>query len=192
MPAVIAGKAKSIKLKTLKGLDTRPTAVRVKEAIFSSLDSYYLFDWSALMVLDLFAGSGQMAIEALSRGAARAVICDASPQARSVIFDNLTRTRLETSAQVHTVKAARLLARLASQEQRFDLVFIDPPYDRAREMWTELEPLLPPVLNPGAVLVLEQAAGQAFEPNVTELKQFRRCQYGTTVILFLEYSIMGV
>ena len=93
---VVAGTARSIPLKSRDGLDTRPTADRVKEAIFNILQ----FDVPGAEVLDLFGGSGQLAIEALSRGASHAVIVDRSPEALAVIRENLERTKLADRAEV--------------------------------------------------------------------------------------------
>jgi 16S rRNA (guanine(966)-N(2))-methyltransferase RsmD len=122
-----AGTARSIPLKSREGIDTRPTADRVKEAVFNILQ----FDVPGARVLDLFGGSGQLAIEALSRGAESAVIVDNSPEALSVIRENLERTRLKEHAQ--TVRAD-YLEYLDRCRDSFRLIFLDPPY---REIFLE-------------------------------------------------------
>ena len=118
---VITGTAKGRPLETPDGLDTRPTAARVKEGIFSAIG----FDIEGRRVLDLFAGSGQLGIEALSRGAAHCVFIDRNRRAVGVVERNLTATGLADHA---TVLCGDSLAILNSQTQPFDLVFVDPPY----------------------------------------------------------------
>lgn len=118
---VIAGTAKSIPLKTLEGSATRPTTDRVKESVFSALQ----FDLEGASVLDLFAGSGQLGIEALSRGADNAVFIDASPSAVKIVKENLKKTRLETQA---SVLCCDFLSYLKKCTQQFSIIFLDPPY----------------------------------------------------------------
>ena len=118
---VITGSAKGARLRTLEGNDVRPTAERVKEAVFSIIQ----FDIEGRRVLDLFGGCGQMGIEALSRGAESAVFVDSSQESVKVISDNLKTARLSDKASVIR-KDFRLF--LASCSDTFDIAFIDPPY----------------------------------------------------------------
>ena len=118
---VITGKARGVQLKTPEGMDTRPTADRVKEAMFSSIQ----FDIPGAKVLDLFGGTGQLGIEALSRGAAQAVFVDAGSTACRLIKENLKRTRLEAQG---TVICCDYLDYLKRCKDRFDIIFLDPPY----------------------------------------------------------------
>ena len=119
---VITGSAKGRRLKTLPGLDVRPTIEGVKEAIFSIVQ----FDVEDAVVLDMFAGSGQLGIEALSRGARKAVFVDNSPESIKIIKDNLKHTRLEKNAVV--VNSANN-AFLRSTRDTFDIAILDPPYN---------------------------------------------------------------
>ncbi len=119
---VITGTAKGIHLKTLEGLDVRPTTDRVKEGMFSSIQ----FDISGSTVLDLFAGSGQLGIEALSRGAKQAVFVDHSPQAIRVIRENLKKTGLQGRAQVYQKESEHFFT--LCPDACFDFIFLDPPY----------------------------------------------------------------
>lgn len=119
MMRIITGRARGVRLATLEGAATRPTAERAKEAIFSVLQ----FDLAGKRVLDLFAGSGQMGLEALSRGAASAVLVDSAAAAIRVIEENVRRTKLPA-----TVAQTDALRYLGSAAQPFDLVFLDPPY----------------------------------------------------------------
>ena len=125
---VITGTARGTKLKTLEGLSTRPTSDRVKEAIFNIIQ----FDLEGRRVLDLFAGSGQLAIEALSRGASHGVLVDQNPAAVKVIRENLKKTRLEAQA---TVVQSDYLSYLSTTRERFDIILLDPPY---RENFLEM------------------------------------------------------
>ena len=119
---IITGRAKGIKLDTLDGLDTRPTSERSKEAIFSMLQ----FEIEGRVVLDLFAGSGQMGLEALSRGAKSAYLVDSGKRAFEIIKKNVSKTRLE-GAMVLCEDSLSFI-RKQGGEQKFDMVFLDPPY----------------------------------------------------------------
>ena len=119
---IITGSARGVSLFTLPGEATRPTAERTKEAVFSMIQ----FDIEGRKVLDLFAGSGQLALEALSRGAAEAVLCDNSREAINIIKKNAEKTRLSAKCKIISSDAKTLVERLG--EERFDIVFLDPPY----------------------------------------------------------------
>ena len=123
---VIAGSARSLKLKTLEGLDTRPTTDRIKETLFNIIGPT-IYD---SIFLDLFSGSGGIGIEALSRGAKEAVFVENNPKAMRCIKDNLRFTRLESATMTADVMNA--LYRLEG-EKIFDIIFMDPPYDRGLE-----------------------------------------------------------
>ncbi len=118
---VITGTAKGCRLETLTGLDTRPTVERVKEGIFSAIS----FEIEGRRVLDLFAGSGQMGIEALSRGAVSCVFVDQNREAVQIVRRNLTAARVADRATVLNQDA---LSYVRQGRERFDLVFLDPPY----------------------------------------------------------------
>ena len=123
---VLTGTARGRKLKSLEGLETRPTADRVKEGIFNIIQ----FDLEGRRVLDLFAGTGQMGIEALSRGASGAVFVEQRRDAATLVRDNLKTTELSDRGRVVCGDA---LAYLASAKEKFDIIFIDPPY--AARLW---------------------------------------------------------
>ena len=122
MMRIITGRAKGIKLDTLDGSATRPTAERVKEALFSALQ----FDIEGRDVLDLFAGSGQLSLEAVSRGAAHAVMIDKSRDAVRIIKQNMAKTKLADACEVYNCEAKEYI--LKNRGKKFDIVFIDPPY----------------------------------------------------------------
>jgi 16S rRNA (guanine966-N2)-methyltransferase len=144
---VVAGELGGRKLVAPPGDATRPTADRVREALFSILG-----DVSGLRVLDLYAGSGALGIEALSRGAALAVFVDSSPAAVTAIRRNLTELGLE--APVQRRDALAYLATAAGGDP-YDLVFADPPYDSALRVGPDLAERLPPILSEDAVIVTE-------------------------------------
>lgn len=121
---VISGTARGKKLVSLEGLETRPTLDRVKEALFNVLQ----FDIQNANILDLFSGSGALAIEALSRGANNAVLCDSSNKAVKVINKNLEDTRVKDRAQVINKDYLETLNKLKKESKKFDLIFLDPPY----------------------------------------------------------------
>lgn len=125
---VIAGSAKRIQLKTIEGLDTRPTTDRIKETLFNMI-SEYLADAA---FLDLFSGSGGIGIEALSRGAASAVFVERSKKAIACIRDNLRATRLAECAEVYETDVITALKRMEHQK-KFDYIFMDPPYNQLLE-----------------------------------------------------------
>lgn len=133
---VIAGTARRLLLNTLPGEETRPTADRIKETLFNILQSYI----PGASFLDLFGGSGGIAIEALSRGAVRATIVEKNPKAVKTIQENLAHTQLQDRAQVIGSDAMAAIRRLSASEQAsYDLIFLDPPYgegleDRALEL----------------------------------------------------------
>ena len=123
---VIAGIAKGHKLKTVKGMTTRPTSDRVKESLFNII-AQYIADRN---VLDLFAGTGSLGIEALSRGAATAVFTDKSRDCCDIIRDNLIHTKLHEKGTVFNESFMENLARMYGEGRRFDIVLLDPPYNK--------------------------------------------------------------
>ncbi|MBE6589293.1 MAG: 16S rRNA (guanine(966)-N(2))-methyltransferase RsmD [Ruminococcaceae bacterium] len=153
MMRIITGSARGTRLATLEGETTRPTAERAKEAVFSMLQSV-----QDLRVLDLFGGSGQLALEALSRGAAHAVLCDRSKEAVRVIRMNAEKTHLSEKCDVRALDWQLLLPMLLHEGKRFDLVFLDPPYALGT-LPAVLEQLASlSLLNTGARIVCESAA----------------------------------
>ncbi len=120
---IITGTARGTRLETLAGEATRPTQERIKEAVFSMIQ----FDLEGRRVLDLFAGSGQMGLEALSRGAGTALLCDSGIDAVDIIKRNAQKTKLWNRCRVLRSDAQALIRSLARREQ-FDIIFVDPPY----------------------------------------------------------------
>lgn len=125
---VIAGSAKRLQLKTLEGMDTRPTTDRIKETLFNMI-SAYMYD---SVFLDLFSGSGGIGIEALSRGAREAVFVEQNPKAMACIKENLKYTKLDKKAMTLTKDVLTALYQLEGEET-FDFIFMDPPYNQELE-----------------------------------------------------------
>lgn len=125
---VIAGSAKRLQLKTVEGMETRPTTDRIKETLFNMI-SAYLADSN---FLDLFSGSGAIGIEALSRGAACAVFVEQSKKAMECIKENLKYTKLDDRAEVYETDVINALSRLEGKKT-FDYIFMDPPYNQFHE-----------------------------------------------------------
>jgi 16S rRNA (guanine(966)-N(2))-methyltransferase RsmD len=169
---VIAGQYGGRELVAPRGQNTRPTSDRVREALFSILG-----DITGARVLDLFAGSGALAIEALSRGAAQATLVDSSAAAVTAIRRNLER--LGAEATVHRAGALAYLQRARGSTPQYDLVFLDPPYRQAGALSERLSAALVPVLAPQARVVAES---DRRDPLQLDLELLDERRYGDTVI----------
>ncbi len=167
---IVAGSRKGARIFAPRGADTRPTADRVREAAFNLIGPV-----EDMAVIDLFAGSGAMGIEALSRGALRAVFVESDRTASKAIERNLEKLRL-TGAAVVRMDAMTALAAEAAAGRRYDLVLVDPPYEMFSSVQTGLARYLPAVLEPGALVVVETAAPE--EPELPLPKRTSR-RYGS-------------
>ena len=172
---VIAGTARGVQLKTPNGMHTRPTIDRVKEALFSIIH----FDIPGAAVLDLFAGTGQLGIEALSRGAKHCVFIDNTESACSLIRENLEKTRLERSATVHRCDYTAYLRKTA---EKFNIVILDPPYaevflENALKMITEID-----ILQSGGIIVTERPAGKALDVDIQGFVRSKDYKYGSVLL----------
>ncbi len=122
---IISGVARGTKLITLEGIETRPTLDRIKESLFSIIQNKI----PKAVVLDLFAGSGALGIECLSRGALFCTFCDSSNKAIKVIKQNIEKTRMSEKALVIQADYATCLKKISNQKNSFDIIFLDPPYE---------------------------------------------------------------
>jgi 16S rRNA (guanine(966)-N(2))-methyltransferase RsmD len=170
---VVAGRYGGRRLIAPPGTATRPTSDRVRESLFSVLGPSV----QDARVLDLFAGSGALGLEALSRGAASAVFVDRSPRAIAAIEANLEA--LELDAQVHRMEARAALRDALTRHEAYDLVFLDPPYRHAAGLGRELSVALAPVLAPAARVVTES---DRRDPIALDLPLSDERRYGDTVI----------
>ena len=172
---VITGSARGISLKTPDGMQTRPTADRVKEALFSIIQ----FDVPCARVLDLFGGTGQLGIEALSRGAKSAVFVDQREDACMLIRENLRRTRLEASGRVVRSDYLEYLRRCREQ---YDIILLDPPYaevflENALKCITEID-----ILQSGGIIVAERPMGKELPWDFEGYTRSRDYKYGKTLL----------
>lgn len=172
---VITGTARGVQLKTPDGQTTRPTADRVKEALFSIIQ----FDIPGSTVLDLFGGTGQLGIEALSRGAKNAVFVDAGDAACRLIKENLKRTKLEQHGRVIR---SDYLDFLSHTSEQFDIVFLDPPYaevflENALKKITEID-----ILRSGGIMIAERPLGKVLSLDFTGYERSKDYKYGKTIL----------
>lgn len=186
MMRIITGSAKGKRLATLEGDATRPTSERIKGAIFSSIQ----FELEGRVVLDLFAGSGQMGLEALSRGAERAVFIDSSREAMEIVKKNARSTGFFERSHF-LVSDFRNYIRKAAGREKFDLVFIDPPYEL--KCCSEAAALLARsgLIIPGALVVLESGEEQIdlAEDRLSRYELIKSAQYGKkTAVTILLYK----
>ena len=172
---VIAGRLGGRRLKAPRGRRTRPTSDRVREALFAMLG-----ELDGASVLDLFAGSGALGIEALSRGAGSAVFVERDSGAARLLDANLTALGIGAQeAQLRHADARSALQSARAEKETYDLVFIDPPYGQAHDWETELAATLPPLLRPAARIVVESDWRAPLE---LPLEIERRRRYGDTLI----------
>lgn len=177
---IISGRAKGRRLKVPKGQSLRPTAARVKEALFDILP----YDLSGWKVLDLFAGTGNLSLEALSRGAAEVVLVDRSRNAVQAIRDNLGRLGFAEKASVWAAPVLKSLRALARKERKFNLIFLDPPYEKgivrsAMRMLGESD-----LLVKDGVVIVEHSVREEVEPNYGKLALRDQRHYGATALSF--------
>lgn len=172
---VISGTARGIKLKTPDGMLTRPTSDRVKEAVFSIIQ----FEVQGSRFLDLFGGSGQMGIEALSRGAKSAVIVDGRREACKLIQENLRLTKLADQAKVIQSDYLGYLNRCTEQ---FDLIFLDPPYaeeflENSLKKISEID-----ILSDRGIIICERPEEKLLDMEISGLVRGKDYRYGNTWI----------
>ena len=172
---VISGKARGVQLKTPDGMATRPTTDRVKEAIFSIIQ----FDLPGTRVLDLFGGTGQLGIEALSRGAKYADFVDEAESACKLIRENLKRTKLESQSCVTRSDYCSFLQRT---KEKYDIILLDPPYaevflENSLKLITEID-----ILQSGGIIVTERPLGKELSCDFDGYIRSKDYKYGQTLV----------
>ena len=172
---VISGTARGIVLRSPDGMLTRPTADRVKEAMFSILQ----FDLPGAKVLDLFGGTGQLGIEALSRGAAEAVFVDERDAACKIINENLSKTNFLNRSRVIRSDYASFLRNCS---EKYNIIILDPPYaevflENSLKIITEID-----ILQSGGIIVTEHPAEKTFNAEIEGLIRSKDYKYGKTVL----------
>jgi len=177
---IVGGRFKGRALKAPEGRDTRPTSDRARESIFNILEHA---EWAGGLaerrVIDLFAGSGALGFEALSRGAAFALFVETDHEARGAIRDTIEAFALFGNTRIHRRDATDPGVKPAGLGPPFDLVFLDPPYAEAAGLLAGLGPALPGLLAPGGRIVVEC---DRRDPAALDLPMVHECRYGDTVI----------
>lgn len=166
---VIAGEARGRRLETREGMEVRPTPERVKEALFNILQ----FQIEGRQVLDLFAGSGQLGLEALSRGAAHAVFVDASRESVEVVKRNIRALGMEGKSSVFQTDFSAFLLR---RQEPFDIVFLDPPYRSG--LLEKALPMVAAITAPGGTIIAEHPTDEELPEEAGEFCRGRSYRYG--------------
>ena len=183
---IITGTAKGMNLETLEGDNTRPTSQRVKEAIFSMIQ----FDIEGAVVLDLFAGSGQLGLEALSRGAKKATFCDLSRDATDIVIKNAKKSRLFDKCRISTCGYEQMIKGISGKEQ-YDIIFIDPPYKQKCISDVLSRLISGNVIADNAIVICESGDADIFDDN-EELKEKllvqKQSRYSISYVTVLRYS----
>ncbi|AWZ38288.1 16S rRNA (guanine(966)-N(2))-methyltransferase RsmD [Ligilactobacillus murinus] len=181
---VVAGEYGGRRLKAVPGMKTRPTTDKVKEAMFNIIGPYL----EGGQVLDLFAGSGGLSIEAVSRGADHATLVDRQYQAIKTIHENLSVTKEEDKFTVLKGDAYKMLNKLAKQEQGFDYVFLDPPYKKQQilELMEQLKKL--GLLNTDALIICETDQVADLPEELADFELIKKADYGITELTFYRYK----
>jgi 16S rRNA (guanine(966)-N(2))-methyltransferase RsmD len=180
---VIAGKYRSRNIESLPGNETRPTYDRLKETLFNILQSAGVIEGATF--LDLFAGTGSVGIEALSRGAERVVFVESNRKAANLIRSNLKSLNIDEGADVFQEEVADALPMLMNAAEQFDIVFLDPPYALAGEYGRSLRLLSTgSLLKPHSLVIAEH--DKRFEPGEdhSPLKRYRRLDQGDSALSF--------
>ena len=180
MMRIIGGQARGRRLKVPKGQRLRPTSARVKEALFNILPH----DLSGAKILDLFAGTGNVSIEALSRGAAEAILIDSSSESGKAIRENLRRLHLANRTKVWIVPVVRALKLLARRGETFDVIFLDPPYEQGWVTITLQAIAQGGLLRPTGVLIAEHSHREQLQTRCGPLVLDDQRKYGGTLLSF--------
>lgn len=181
---IIGGKHRGTKLYTLEGLDTRPTLDRVKEPLFSILQ----FELPEAVILDLFAGSGALGLESMSRGASEIILCDKSSEAIHIIEKNVEKLKAKAKIQILQKDYVDALEILKKQKQKLDIVFLDPPYktnfaEIASEKIVQYD-----LLKENGIIIIETDREEV-KQNIEQLNLFNifdERKYGRVGLLFLK------
>ena len=181
---VIGGNARGQRLKVPKGRTVRPTAAKVKEALFDILPH----SLSGNRVLDLFAGTGNLTIEALSRGATEAILVDSSAVSGKLIRENLRRLQLADQTELWIMPVPRALRALARRGETFDLIFLDPPYDHGWIGATLAMITQGLLLRSSGVVIAEHSLREKVEPRYGSLGLDDQRRYGSTMLSFFTHD----
>ena len=194
---IIAGKARGTILETLDGEDTRPTLERVKENFFNAIN----FDVTDAKVLDLFAGSGQLGLEALSRGAKEAVFVDLNAECIDIIRKNAQKAKLYEKCNIYKYDYSEYLAGLKKRKdfnnfEKFDIVFLDPPYESSRRLINECVKKLikNEFVSDGGLIICETGNGEKLDLDLNEeilnkIQSSRIYKYGKVYVTIFKIKL---
>ncbi len=176
---VVSGKLKGRSIDTINNQLTRPTSDKVKESLFNIIGPYF----NGGIALDLFAGSGSLGIEAISRGIRQAVFIDQQKRAIQVIKKNLITLKIDDQAEVYQNDAFRALKALGKRSTKFDLIFIDPPYEKNYYQRLIGEISKQQIASPCAVIICEHDKAQVLPEVVAKFKKHRTQNYGSSIAI---------
>ena len=181
---IIAGSKRSMPLKTIAGKDTRPTTDRIKETLFNMIQG----EVPGAYFLDLFAGSGGLSIEAVSRGISQAVLVDRQYQAIKTIKKNIDVTKHVEQFKVYKMDAHKALNLFAKDKMKFNLVFLDPPYAK-QQIVNDMEQMVKNnLLAKDAIIVAETDQNAKLPTDLADFNFIRRQEYGITVLTIYQYE----
>lgn len=177
---IIAGEAKNKKIKSRKGMNTRPTLGSVKESLFSIISTYV----PDSVFLDLFTGTGNIALEALSRGAKRAVMIEQDPEALKIVIENINSLGYEDRCRAYKNDVVRAVEILGRKDEKFDIIFMDPPYKQ--ELCTKVMKAIEKagILAQGGLIICEHHIFEELADEVGEFKKADYRKYGKKAMTF--------
>ena len=177
---VISGKARGLKLNTPKNDDVRPTTDRVKESLFNMINSYIMDS----EILDLFAGTGSLGIECLSRGANQCIFVDNSKESINIVKSNIKKARVENESIVLNLDFKSAINSLSLKNKQFDVIFMDPPY--YKNMFSDALSAVDNnnLLKEDGIIVVEHDTVDKFPDNMGRLYKSREKKYGNTTLTF--------
>jgi 16S rRNA (guanine966-N2)-methyltransferase len=181
---IIAGRFKGLRLTSPRSKSVRPTADRVREALFSTLGNAV----EESRVLDLFAGTGAFGFEALSRGAQSAVFVDMDRQVVDALHRNTETLGLTEQVRILNVNATTALKKLAERSEKFEIIFLDPPYESAWINKVTLDPVLPNVLQSGGLLVIETDSNRGTLQLPSSFERIFSRKYGGTLVEIFQFG----
>ncbi len=182
---VIAGSQKGRSLKAVPGRGTRPTTDKVKEAMFNIIGPYFTGGYG----LDLFAGSGALGIEGLSRGLEHVIFCDVSRKALATIKENIERCGFKERAEVYRADWKKILHLMTERKEKFSVIWLDPPYEQHVYIKVLEKIASSELLAPDGVIVCEHAATLTLPDQIGMFERWKYAEYGTIAIsIFIENS----
>ncbi|WP_099188064.1 16S rRNA (guanine(966)-N(2))-methyltransferase RsmD [Tepidibacter mesophilus] len=181
---VISGSARGLKLKSPKNMDVRPTTDRVKESVFNIISDKVMDSF----VLDLFSGTGSLGIEALSRGSERATFVDASKSSMEIIKENIQKARVNDKSELILSDSISAVNKLGVRRDKFDIIFMDPPYLKNFIEKTLIEISKREILEEDGIIIVEHDIKDEVKDNIEKLQKYREKKYGNTMISFFAWE----